>query len=95
MDRPFPLADGDEHFGRLASWGLTFVRLLVTWEAVEHAGPGRYDEAYLAYLVALVRRCSNSGICTCVSLCVYGKSRVEPVETGFGRTRGCLHKPPL
>ena len=49
MDRPFPLAEADEHFGRLASWGLTFVRLLVTWEAVEHAGPGIYDEDYLTY----------------------------------------------
>lgn len=56
MDRPFPITEADEHFGRLASWGLTFVRLLVTWEAVEHAGPGIYDEDYLAYLLALVRR---------------------------------------
>jgi hypothetical protein len=51
VDRPFPLEEADEHFGRLAAWGLTFVRLLVTWEAVEHAGPGVYDEANLDYLV--------------------------------------------
>ena len=56
VGRPFPLEEADEHFGRLAAWGLSFVRLLVTWEAVEHAGPGKYDEEYLEYLVQLVRK---------------------------------------
>ena len=36
VGRPFPLAEADEHFARLRAWGLTFVRLLVPWEAVEH-----------------------------------------------------------
>jgi hypothetical protein len=40
----------DEHFGRLRAWGLTFIRLLITWEAVEHKGPGQYDEDYVNYL---------------------------------------------
>ena len=39
VGRPFPLEEADEHFARLRSWGLTFLRFLVTWEAVEHAGP--------------------------------------------------------
>lgn len=56
VDRPFPLAEADEHFARLRAWGLTFVRLLVPWEAVEHKGPGEYDEAYLDYLLAIVRK---------------------------------------
>jgi len=56
VDRPFPLAEADEHFARLRAWGLTFVRLLVPWEAVEHKGPGVYDEAYLDYLLAIVRK---------------------------------------
>ncbi|HTZ50559.1 MAG TPA: hypothetical protein VMF68_02820, partial [Spirochaetia bacterium] len=43
VGRPFPLEEADEHFSRLAHWGLTFERLIVTWEAVEHAGPGIYD----------------------------------------------------
>src|ERR1700720_2588242 len=43
VGRPFPLAEADEHFRRLQSWGLTTVRLIVVWEAVEHAGPGEYD----------------------------------------------------
>ena len=55
VDRPFPLSEADEHFGRLAAWGLTFLRLQITWEAVEHAGPGIYDQEYLDYLLLLVR----------------------------------------
>ncbi len=62
VDRPFPLAEADEHFSRLRAWGLTFLRLLVTWEAVEHAGPGRYDGDYLDYLYAVVRKAGEHGL---------------------------------
>ena len=62
VGRPFPLSEADEHFARLRAWGLTFVRLLVTWEAVEHAGPGEYDEDYLDYLLAIVRKADEFGI---------------------------------
>ncbi|HSD83243.1 MAG TPA: cellulase family glycosylhydrolase, partial [Anaerolineae bacterium] len=54
VGRPFPLEEADEHFARLREWGLTFLRFVVTWEAIEHAGPGQYDEAYLDYLVQLI-----------------------------------------
>jgi hypothetical protein len=54
IGRPFPLDEADEHFSRLRAWGLRFLRLLVTWEAVEHAGPGQYDDDYLAYLREIV-----------------------------------------
>ena len=43
VGRPFPLEEADEHFARLRKWGLTFLRFLVTWEAVEHTAPGVYD----------------------------------------------------
>ena len=46
----------------MRSWGLTFLRLLVTWEAVEHAGPGVYDQAYLDYLYALVKKAGDHGL---------------------------------
>jgi len=62
VGRPFPLAQADEHFRRLSSWGLTFERLIVPWEAVEHAGPGEYDKDYLDYLHDLVRRAGTYGI---------------------------------
>ena len=62
VDRPFPLKDADEHFGRLAAWGLTFLRLQITWEAIEHEGPGIYDKEYLMYLKKLVRKADEYGI---------------------------------
>jgi len=55
VGRPFDLLDAREHFYRIRAYGLTFVRLLVPWEAVEHEGPGIYDEEYLAYLLQIVR----------------------------------------
>lgn len=56
VDRPIPLAESDEHFARLKYSGFTFLRLIVTWEAIEHAGPGIYDEAYLNYIYELVTK---------------------------------------
>ena len=61
VGRPFPLEEADEHFERLKHWGFTFLRLLVTWEAVEHEGPGIYDEEYLDYLRAIVIRAGEYG----------------------------------
>jgi len=62
IGRPFPLEEADEHFARLRAWGLTFLRFLVTWEAVEHAGPGIYDQEYLDYLQAVVKKADEHGI---------------------------------
>ncbi|GBG25115.1 Endoglycoceramidase [Hondaea fermentalgiana] len=63
VNRPFPLDEADEHLARLRCWGYTFFRLIVTWEAVEHAGPGVYDRAYLDYLQAVVRKCAEHELC--------------------------------
>jgi len=60
--RPFPLTEADEHFRRLKEWGLTFERFLVTWEAIEHAGPGIYDEKYLDYVRAVLEKAAEYGI---------------------------------
>jgi hypothetical protein len=62
VGRPFPLEEADEHFSRLRAWGFTFLRLLVTWEAVEHAGPGIYDEEYLDYLYQIAQKAGEHGI---------------------------------
>jgi hypothetical protein len=60
--RPFPEDEADAHFARLALWGFTFLRVVVTWEAIEHAGPGVYDEDYLAYLRNVLKKAEAHGI---------------------------------
>lgn len=62
IGRPFPLDEADEHFRRLKKWGFTFLRLLTTWEAVEHAGPSQYDQDYLDYLTAIVQKAAQFDI---------------------------------
>lgn len=61
VGRPFPLAEADAHFRRLSHWGFNCLRLLTTWEAIEHAGPGQYDEAYLDYFAEICERAGAFG----------------------------------
>jgi len=61
IGRPFPLEEADEHLSRLRAWGFNFLRFLVTWEAIEHAGPGRYDEEYIEYVRAVVEKAGRYG----------------------------------
>jgi len=60
--RPFPLEEAESHFSRLRQAGMTFLRLIITWEALEHSGPGIYDEAYLAYIRKILQIAENNGI---------------------------------
>jgi hypothetical protein len=62
VGRPFPLEEAESHFERLGRAGFTFLRLIVTWEALEHAGPGLYDEAFLAYLRKILIIAGEKGI---------------------------------
>jgi hypothetical protein len=62
VGRPFPLKEADEHFRRLKEWGLTFERFLVTWEAIEHQGPGIYDDEYLDYVRAVLEAAAKHDI---------------------------------
>jgi Glycoside hydrolase family 5 C-terminal domain/Cellulase (glycosyl hydrolase family 5) len=62
VGRPFPLDEADENFIRLREWGMTFLRFLITWEAIEHAGPGEYDETYLDYVYTIIKKAGEYGI---------------------------------
>ena len=62
IGRPFPLEEASEHFARLKSWGFTFLRFLVTWEAIEHTGPGTYDLKYLDYVKSVLEVANRYGI---------------------------------
>lgn len=62
IGRPAPLDEIDGHLDRIAHWGFNCLRLLTTWEAVEHAGPGLYDEAYLDFYAETCRRATARGL---------------------------------
>ncbi len=62
VGRPAPLDEVDEHLDRIVHWGFNTLRLLVTWEAIEHAGPGIHDDAYLDYVAEVTRRAGDRGL---------------------------------
>jgi len=62
VGRPFPLNEAEEHFSRLKHWGFNCVRLLTTWEAIEHKGPKQYDKEYLDYLEEILKIANNYGM---------------------------------
>lgn len=55
VGRPFPLEEAELHLNRIKLWGYNCIRYLVTWEALEHAGPGEYDEDFIDYTVEVLR----------------------------------------
>jgi len=59
--RPFPLSQADRHFKRLQQWGFNFIRLIVTWEALEHDGPGIYDTEYITYVKNIITKAGEYG----------------------------------
>ncbi len=61
VGRPFPLEEAERHLERLRRWGFNCLRFLATWEAIEHAGPGQYDQAYLDYLQAVLEVAGRFG----------------------------------
>ncbi|MHA1147689.1 MAG: cellulase family glycosylhydrolase [Promethearchaeota archaeon] len=62
IGRPFPLEDLDEHFSRLRHWGFNILRFLITWEAIEHKGPGEYDIDYLNYFTEICKKAEDYGL---------------------------------
>lgn len=59
IGKPFPIEEADEHFSRLRKWGFNFLRLITTWEAIEHCGPGIYDLEYLDYFEQIVKKAGD------------------------------------
>jgi aryl-phospho-beta-D-glucosidase BglC (GH1 family) len=62
VGRPFSIEDADTHFDRLQKWGFNFVRLIVTWEALEPKRPKQYDWKYISYLKSIIDIANNYGI---------------------------------
>lgn len=61
VGRPFPIEDAEEHFQRIKSCGYNMIRYLVTWEAIEHLGPGEYDEDFIDYTIKILRKVYEIG----------------------------------
>lgn len=55
VGRPFPVEEAELHFNRIKLWGYNTIRYLVTWEALEHEGPGKYDDDFVQYTVDILR----------------------------------------
>lgn len=55
VGRPFPLEEAELHLNRIKSWGFNVIRYLLTWEAIEHAGPGKYDDDFVNYTIELLK----------------------------------------
>lgn len=68
VGRPFPLEEADRELARIRDWGFGFVRLLVLWEGLEGKAPGLYDEAYLDYLGAVVKKAAARGLLVLLDL---------------------------
>jgi len=62
VGKPFPLEDADRNFQTLRALGFNVIRLVMTWESVEHAGPGIYDTQYLDYIERVVAKANEYGI---------------------------------
>ncbi|KAF9584973.1 hypothetical protein BGW38_004425 [Lunasporangiospora selenospora] len=61
IGRPFELDEADEHLARLRHWGFRLIRWVVTWEAIEHEGPGKYDREFLEYTVKALLKAKEYG----------------------------------
>ncbi|KAL9000794.1 MAG: hypothetical protein Q9169_000548 [Polycauliona sp. 2 TL-2023] len=61
VGRPFSVAEAELHFSRLKRWGYTLIRYIFTWEAIEHAGPGIYDEEWVQHTIQVLRLAKDHG----------------------------------
>lgn len=61
IDAPIKLSEASLHLQRLRYLGFNALRLPVVWEALEHEGPGKYDDEYIEYVRQLVTICVEHG----------------------------------
>lgn len=62
VGRPFTEEEAHVHFARLKRWGYNVVRYIFTWEALEHAGPGKYDEPFIEHTIKILRIAKSYGL---------------------------------
>ena len=60
-ERPFTTADAHIHFSRLKRFGYNTIRYVFTWEAIEAAGPGQYDEEFIQHTIEILRLSKRYG----------------------------------
>ncbi|KAK4192290.1 glycoside hydrolase superfamily [Podospora australis] len=59
--KPFPKEEAHLHFSRLKRFGYNTIRYVFTWEAIEAAGPGRYDEEWISDTIEILRAAKGYG----------------------------------
>jgi hypothetical protein len=59
--RPFPKEDAHKHFSLLKRYGYNTIRYVFTWEAIEHEGPGIYDETWIQHTIEILRVAKEFG----------------------------------
>lgn len=62
VGRPFTEEEAYVHFARLKRWGYNVIRYIFTWEALEHAGPGKYDEEFIDHTIKILRIAKSYGL---------------------------------
>ncbi|KAG6086540.1 hypothetical protein E4U30_005293 [Claviceps sp. LM220 group G6] len=60
-ERPFSNKDAPIHFARLKRYGFNTIRYIFTWEAIESAGPGIYDEVFIQHTIEILRLAKSYG----------------------------------
>ncbi|KIW89256.1 uncharacterized protein Z519_10109 [Cladophialophora bantiana CBS 173.52] len=62
VGRPFTEEEAHIHFARIKRWGYNLIRYIFTWEALEHAGPGQYDEEFVEHTIKILRIAKSYGL---------------------------------